>query len=409
MTHILIANQHGENRGDEAAMRAMLASLKERLPDATFTLLFQFRDRDLRLEFSEPVEDLPIVLPILDYFRAAIYTLLKVLGLDMRGVLGPAMKKIVSGYDRADIVISAPGGPYFGDIYVNHELAHWWYVYLGHLFNKPIFLYATSAGPFNIKWMNPIRRWLYRKFDILVTREEYSAEHIRKLIGGECKVHVTADSALQRTFEPLSRQAYFAGDRAKLAERYLVAVSLNDYRYPDSDAPEKKKAAYDEAMFKLISHISEKLNAHFLLLPQLYGNVHCDAPYLSRIAQKFPPDVSWELVDSEFDSDFQQRLFAMCDFHLASRYHPAIFASAAGVPGICIYYEHKALGFMRQLGLEHYAFDINDVDTGALRSAMDEIIENREAISAKLRLAIPTMRQRSARTTDLALELLRSA
>ena len=44
-THILVVNQHGDNRGDEAALRALLASFSEKLPNLRFTIVHQSRDR----------------------------------------------------------------------------------------------------------------------------------------------------------------------------------------------------------------------------------------------------------------------------------------------------------------------------------------------------------------------------
>lgn len=406
MTHILIANQHGENRGDEAAMRAMLASFKKQVPDATFTLLYQYRDSDLRLSFNEPVEDLPIVLPKLDYLRGGLYTLFKSAGVDARWLLPVSLRRIIEAYDRADLVVSAPGGPYFGDIYANHEILHWWYVLLGRLFRKPLFLYATSAGPFKIAWLNLVRRWLYPKFDRLVTREELSAKYIEDLINAAGTVEVTADSAIQASFEPHPRPDWFTGERAALVERFLIAVSLNDFRYPDSKDPVESKRRYNTAMIETLSHLSARGDTHLLFLPQLYGQVHSDEPYLRFMAEQLPEGATWEIVESTLDSDTQRRLFAMCDLHIASRYHPAIFGNTAFVPGICIYYEHKALGFMQQLGLERYAFDINTVSSEPLRAAVDDIIAHREALIAHLHERVPILQQRSARTTRLAVELI---
>jgi len=76
--HILVINQHGENRSDEVAMQTMLEEFQSSLKNVEFTLLFQFRDRDLRLEYDQEVEDLPMILPLLDYARLLIFTLFKV-------------------------------------------------------------------------------------------------------------------------------------------------------------------------------------------------------------------------------------------------------------------------------------------------------------------------------------------
>jgi len=408
MKHILIINQHGENRGDEAAMRAMLAGFREELGDVRFTLLYQFKDRSLRLSFREQVKDLPIVLPPLDYMRALLYSATNLVRIDLKSVLSSAMRPIIDAYRSADLVVSAPGGPYFGDIYINHEIVHWWYVWLAIRFNKPLFLYAPSAGPFESKLMNPIRRRLYKKFDVLVTREEISQKFLQDLLGEQTKVHVTADSAIQQSFQPLERSRYFRGERATLADKFLVAVSLNNYRYPGAPNPGQLREEYNRSMLGLIEHLARRKDCHFLLVPQLYGAAHSDAPFLLEIGAKLSPDVSFEVVEPETDSDTQRRLFAMADLHVASRYHPAIFGHMGYTPGICIYYEHKALGFMKQLGLERFAFDIREPRLDRLCQAADELLEQREQIIAHLGQRVPALQKRARRTTDLAVELLKS-
>ena len=388
-------------------MRAMLGSFAEAIPGVSFTLLYQFRDRDLRLEFKEPVDAFPILLSAITYIRGAIFTLLKMIGLDIRALLPNSLRRIIDAYEKADMIVSAPGGPYFGDIYADHEIIHWWYILLGKLFKKPVFLYATSAGPFNIGWLNLIRRWLYRKFDLLVTREEISADYIKGLFGGDVQIEVTADSAIQASFSPYPRAEYFTGLRKDLANKMLVAVSLNDYKYPGSPDPQALKKAYNEAMVEILSGLSEMTGCHYLFLPQLYGSAHNDAPYLQAMGARLPDAASWEVVDPSLDSDTQRRLFAMCDLHIASRYHPAIFGHTAFVPGICIHYEHKALGFMNQLGLEEYAFDIREISAPPVLEALTKIVGNRDQIVAQLHERVPGLQKRSARTTELAVSLLK--
>ena len=58
--NILIVNQHGENRGDEAAMRAMFRGLEKKLKEVKFTLIVQFQDPNLQISFDEDVELLHI-------------------------------------------------------------------------------------------------------------------------------------------------------------------------------------------------------------------------------------------------------------------------------------------------------------------------------------------------------------
>src|SRR5690606_33319726 len=105
---------------------------------------------------------------------------------------------------------------------------------------------------------------------------------------------------------------------------------------------------------------------------------------------------SWEVVDERVDAEQQRAIFGMCDFHVASRYHPAIFGNTGLTPGICIYYEHKALGFMRQLGLERYAFDIRKPDATQLRAAADDILKNHTGLVKHLQERIPELQARAS-------------
>lgn len=404
--HILIVNQHGENRGDEAAMRAMLAAFVEELGDVEFTLLYQFQDRALRLSFRENVRDLPIIIPPLEALGMVIFSATKLTRRGLRRLLGPTTAAIIEAYESADLIVSAPGGPYFGDIYRNHEIVHWFYIWLGALYRKPLFLYATSAGPFETPWLNVVRKRLYPKFDVLCTREDLSAEYIRGLLGSDALVHVTADSALQQTFPPFPRSEFFSSAHDNLSDKFLVAVSLNDYKYPDDSDVDARKRNYDEVMVELLTHIAGRRDCHFLLLPQLYGSAHQDAPYLERMGRNLAPQISWEVVDVGLDSDAQRRIFAMCDLHVASRYHPAIFGNSGLTPGICVYYEHKALGFMQQLGLERFAFDIRSVNATELCGAVDEVLEHREELVATLEERVPEIQSVARRTTQLAVQLL---
>jgi polysaccharide pyruvyl transferase WcaK-like protein len=403
----LILNQHGENRGDEAAMRAMLARLEEAAErPVRFTVLYQFRDREIRLEFPQDVEMLPIIMPLREAASLALFALLKKLGLEASGVLLGNSKQIVAAYREADLVLSAPGGPYFGDIYSGHELVHWFFVWLAGLYQKPLGLYAPSAGPFRKRLLNLVRRRLYKTFDVLCSREAISADYIRELLGPASEVHVTADSALQVRLDPMPRDQFFEGKRAALAGRFIVGVSAIDYAYPDAADPQSLRDRYETAMLDLITHVARERESHFLLVPQLHGRFHSDVPFLRKLAARLPDDVSWEVVDDSLSSDDQRRIFAMADMFIASRYHPGIFASSAGVPGLCIYYEHKALGFMRQLDLEELAFDIRRIDAGALIAAADRVMRDGDALRAHIEDRLPRLMATACRTTDLVSTLL---
>lgn len=390
-------------------MRAMLDGLETVLGNAGFTLIVQFQDTSLEIPFKEDVTTLHMKMPYSHFLGLVLYSGFRLSGLRFPFLLTANTRRIVLAYEHADIVISAPGGPYFGDIYYKHEIVHWFYVWLACLYKKPLFLYAPSAGPFNKRLLNIVRKYLFRKFDVLCVREEISRDHLVNLLGKDTKIHVTADSAIQQSIEPCPRDEYFTGDRSGLADKYLVAVSAIQYRFPGADDPETQQARYTEILLQCLHHLAGKRDCHFLFIPQLYGRMHSDVPYLEYLAGQLPGHASRELVNPGYDSTMQRRLFGMADLCIASRYHPQIFAATAGVPGVCIYYEHKAQGFMSFLGMEDFAFDIRNLDAALMCAKLDEVIEDHDRLSALLDSRIGPVQERSRKTSLLAAGLCKES
>ena len=407
--HVLIVNQHGENRGDESAMRAMIDGLESALGPARYTIVVQFRDTSLVVPFRESVTLLHLRMPLIEMAGLFAFGALRCIGISLRMLLTSRTRRIVAAYESADLVISAPGGPYFGDIYADHEIVHWFYVWLATVYRKKLFLYAPSAGPFRIGWLNLVRRRLFPRFDVLCVREAISAAYLTALLGDGSEIHVTADSAIQQRIEPCRRDDYFRDERGSLAARTLVAVSAIEYRFPGEADPASMQLRYDDALTQCLRHLAASKQCHFLFIPQLYGAAHDDAPYLRRLAAQLPAGTSWELVDPALDSNMQRAIFGMADLCIASRYHPQIFAASAGVPGICIYYEHKALGFMNLLGLEEFAFDIRAPNATAMCQKLDEVLARRDALARQIEERMPALRARSRQTTEMAVALYRGS
>jgi colanic acid/amylovoran biosynthesis protein len=409
---ILVLNQHGENRGDEAAMRAMIRGLSREMQDdlhgeLEFDVVVQFRDKTLCIPFQQVVRLHPIVPSLLQGVGLGFYGFALAAGLRPRFLLGPETRLMIKAYEEADMIMSAPGGPYIGDIYASHEPVHWFYIWLGALHKKPMFLYAPSCGPFRKRLYNWFRKHIYRLFDTLCIREDRSVAYLQEFLGPEASVNLTADSAVQEHIEPFQRGEYFSGERAHFADKFIVAVTGMQYKYPDDPDPARQRAHFNEVMIQLLCHVHQQRDCHFIFLPQLCGKVHDDTTYHRWLGEQLPVGASWEMVPHHFNSDQHRKVFGMSDLCLASRYHPQIFSTSCGVPGVFPCYEHKQFAYLKAMGLEDYAFDIRKLDADLLVFKLDEVLENRDKLSEMLLQKIPTLRERSATTTRLAAQLYR--
>jgi colanic acid/amylovoran biosynthesis protein len=312
----------------------------------------------------------------------------------------------VSAYEDADIVISAPGGPYFGDNYWTHEPVHWFFVWLGKLHKKRLFLYSPSVGPFRKSLFNNLRRKLFFLFDRLCVREVQSAKFLEELMGHQKEILLTADSAIQEEITAYDRTDYFQ-DHPHLADKFLVAVTGMQYLFPGEKDPAMKRAQFTEAFVVCLEHIAVRRKTHFMFLPQLCGQVHSDTEYHYLLAQRLPLGTTWEIIPADKDSDYHRRVFGMADFCLVSRYHPQIFATSNGVPGVFPFYEHKQLGYLKEMAMLDFSCDVRSMNGVHMCRLIDQVLDRRLEISEMLRERIVSLRKRARLSTSVAMEIIR--
>lgn len=412
--HVLIVNQHGDNRGDEAALHGLLTGVTGEAARrgwlVKFTVVHQFSDdrsaRVLAEASGFDVEWIPLKLSPLEATRLVAFLLIGRF-LRWRWLLGRLGVATVAAYESADVVVSAPGGPYFGDPYIGHEAVHWLYVWMARIFAKPSMLYATSAGPFEKRWANPFRRFTYRTFDTMFVREEISQAHIRSLFGSRrCKVpvHVSADAALQVSVPAARREG----------SRRLVVVSAINHPYKSDPSPAARRAKYDASVAAAVNVLVDGGPAEVVLVPQLHDSVHRDTPYLEHLAGLIRAavagdDVAVSVFDESRDMLAQRALFASADYVLAGRYHPAVFALSAGVAQLCVPYEHKATGVLQLAGLSDIVVPICDVSPERLSAAARHVVENAESVRSRSFEAAVRLAEASGRTSRAVVDLMLGA
>ena len=81
--HVLIVNQHGDNRGDEAALDAMLHGIESRLGEVRFTVIHQMRNVASAKAMRPDIELISLRLPVTEAIRLVMFLIFRVLGLKM--------------------------------------------------------------------------------------------------------------------------------------------------------------------------------------------------------------------------------------------------------------------------------------------------------------------------------------
>ena len=398
--HVLVVNQHGDNRGDEAALLAMCAGIEAELGPTQFTVIHQFNNAAAGPMLRPDAQWITLKLPKFEALRILVYVCLRIFGLRPHFLLGSLGKKTIAAYETADVVVSAPGGPYFGDLYIGHEAVHWLYVWLAKLHHVPAVLYATSAGPFQKKWANPFRRYTYRCFSRLFVRDDISAGHIHSLFAGRRNVNieVSVDSALQVSIAPIDRLP---------EEDQLIVVSAIHWPYPNDPSPQLRQKEYDTSVVEAIKIFADGRPTQVVFVPQLYGSIHRDTPYLEGLVRLVPTNIRCEVLSDTKSSNEQRAVFAAADWVIAGRYHPAVFAVSAAVPLLCIAYEHKATGVLQAAGVPDAVLSIEEVSVEVVRAKARELLAGKANLLARLNVAQLALREVSSRTSVAVAEVVR--
>lgn len=403
-TNIVIVNQHGANRGDESALRGMLYGLKKLIPDARFTVLTMTPAEDFQhiteAEFFNTVTLLKKKYIKLVYFTLA--ALLYRLGLNRLSKLFGIKPHFMEPLKAADLVISAPGGPYIGDMYQMWELSCAFQIYVPVLLCKPVMIYGPSQGPFDNEKRNKWRKWLLSRVDVISLRDDYSKVYMENLGIDTSSVYVTADSCLQKPVDKLLSQQIIKEEKINTDKMLIGVVPLHSIPF----LAEAESFDVQETATKTIELLAKVLDASFVIIPQVYGS-YKDLPSMKQIAYATGLGKQIHVLSDTYDSDQQQSLIGRCDLFVSFRYHPFIFATRQAVPSVCVAYEHKAFGFAKAMNLEEYCLDLFSTTPEEIVKKAQQVWNHKEEFKKHVESCIIRLEELSLKNSRLAADLLK--
>lgn len=378
--NILIVNQPVNNRGDEAAHRALVRTLVKRLPNVKITVLFYSED-------IETVNQFIVESPVVKYVnyrhihkgRRSIFSLGLKYGMTFLWELHPTTRDLLSYYKNCDIVLSAPGGISMGGF---QNWTHLLMLYFAKHLNKPIAYYGRSFGPFPTQSKQQIK---YKKksleilnyFSFLSIRDSRT-EQLAKKLG--LKYVSTVDTAfleMPRVKLPKELQVISS------MRPYIIYVPnelLWHYNYRGRYTHETVLDYFSQIAFILLEKYK---NYNILLLPQTF-NYHSykdDINFFNEIKARVGSEQIIVLSD-QYGSDIQQTLISKADCVVGARYHSVVFAINNSIPFVALNYEHKIEGLLESLG----KLD-NMIDIVHAMDSEDTIIASLKEFRKKLQIA----------------------
>ena len=351
-----MVNAHWNNRGDEAALRAIIDGILENTENVHITIIFKDKGNIVQFPYKEQVDYVTArYLPEYMQMRLAIFSQGKI-GCDLE------MRKVINTIEHADLVVYAPGGAVVSDRF-------WWKKQLEYLFpiayaqkkHIPVFFAAPSIGPFSKTYK--YRNRVLKRVDAICVRESISYQELKKE-GLEKNVTVTIDSAFLNDISKTQMEKEMKNETALCAflnnYQKVIGVTITDFAWHVEYGKDNKLKGQIKRTFQEFIQLLGKRRIGVVLIPQLFGNQN-DKKYL----QEFEWENTYLLGDDK-DAYFQQYMISKLYGVIGMRYHSNIFAAKMGVPFIPIVYEEKMRGFVEYAGWENLAIALENLSVEEL-------------------------------------------
>lgn len=399
---LLIVNAHSDNRGDEAAVKAMVDELLAIYPTAEITLSRQgSRDYPCMPARVKQIQRFPRNQSRIDQLSFFISVITK-----GRLSLTKDGREFLNAVKTADLVLHAPGGPSIGDIYGQVEWLYLWRLNLIRRMGVPYMFYAPSMGPFKSGRHEKLRKKVISGAEKVILRDPISIGYVKKLLP-EIKVEHAMDSALQHDIvETRVKETFDHYDdlqRFLSGHKKVIGVTITDLKWHPVHG---KNSIIEKIPEVFRAFIQNRIQQDYgiIFIPQLFG-VQNDI----ALMREYMCEKDTFLVDSEkeeYDAYFQQYLIGKLYAVIGMRYHSNIFSAKMGTPFISISYEQKMKGFMQSIGFENYCIDLKDLSLEQLEQKFTIVTENYESISSKLQELHPFMKEKAYHSTIVVKELL---
>ena len=309
MHNILISGYYGfDNIGDESILRAVVNSIRARLPDCTLTVL-SHDPAGTREKYGVETVDRMAPLEILRAVR------------------------------RCDMLISG-GGSLLQDVTSSKSLLYYLAIIrLAKHYGKKVFIYSQGIGPIDRPSNRRAAARVLRTVDGIVVRDERSANLLEEIGIPREKVVITADPVLRMPRVDTARGAE-ALHKAGVPEQRALTVGWA-IREKNADSP------FVAEVMKSIRWLRETCGAESVLIPFHYEE---DLAVCRAIAARL--DGAAVCLQEKYLSEDMLSVIGNMDLLVGVRLHSLIYAAIMGVPMLGVSYDPKCTAFLRSVGQE---------------------------------------------------------
>lgn len=363
MREIVVSGYYGfGNAGDEAMLAAMIEVLTEMDSDCRITVLSGNPD-DTRRRHGVAAID-----------RMNYAELVRVLR-------------------RSDLLISG-GGSLLQDVTSERSLYYYLSVILlAKLVGTPVMLYAQGIGPVRGLLARAVMRFLGNRVDLITVRDQGSCRELERLAITRPPVEVTADPvmAMHAVDRQIGRRILH--QHGLEGGKPLVGISVREWR---------DWQPYKQAIAAAVDQMVETLGVRVVFIPMQWPEDYAVSQKIAAACRQPVTVLQQEYLTGELLS-----LVGNLDVLIGIRLHALIFAAVMQVPRVGISYDPKIDRFLETLGGTPCG-RLEDIEADKLVQAVAQALTDKKQGGAAAD-SIRSLRQKSLRNAELALELIAKA
>ncbi|MFT5144323.1 MAG: polysaccharide pyruvyl transferase WcaK-like protein [Rhodothermales bacterium] len=397
-----------ENQGDEALLSTLVRDLKAEDPEAHVTWVARHPNPELAASYG--CDD---VIPGLEHESKEAS-----MGRWFNGLNpGDDASHLTALADRireADVLVV--GGDPFQEIslglYRGLAPQAALLVTLSRFLGTPIVLYSIHIGSRVLSaHARELTKYCIENAALTTLREQFSQDRLSDYGIGTSTCEVVADSAwgLEPVVDPATRSAVLARNGVVLGGRGVIGFNIrHNYWQWSAETWGRKRAEVCSFLDGLI----EQHDMDVLSIPNCTYDVdheyEDDREVAREIKAQMRHGARFHLIEEKMSLRETMTLFPGLDYHISNRRHSAIFAAVQGVPVL-------ALG-----GLWHVRPGIDEIGFGMpflepefwtvanLRESFAYVVDNRDAMLARMGEAMPGLRAGARRQAELIAGIARS-
>jgi polysaccharide pyruvyl transferase WcaK-like protein len=249
---------------------------------------------------------------------------------------------------------------------------------------KPIYGLNCGVGPVSTKDGERLVKYICNNTELMIVRDEYSRDLLKKLGVSKPSIIVGADSALTNKPAEISRIKEIFNENGINENRGLIGFNIT--KYIDSWIAKSGKRV-DKFFFQItIARVVDRLVEDLDVDVVFVVTQPMDAGFVKETINKIKNQKHIKVIGSnwEYTNHELMGVLSKMDIFIGMRYHSLILSSAMNVPIIGIAYTPKVNSLLCQIGQNDKVIDLQNFGAEKLIQLVKNTWENRKKIRKEI-------------------------